>query len=82
MTNISDDPTIAYTEGRMQGKADVLNDLANYDPGEHNLTDPVCCDVCQSYRKLVYELAERWPLAWPWGMQGQSVTGGTEHEQH
>ena len=24
MTNISDDPTIAYTEGRMQGKADVL----------------------------------------------------------
>ena len=41
----------------------VIDDLANYDRREHNLTDPNCCDLCQQYRKLVYGLANRWPLA-------------------
>ena len=78
MPTLSNDQIIAYTEGRTQGKADVLSDLEYYDPNEHDMINPNCCDLCTQYREILYRLVNLWPFVRPWGMQGQSVAGGTD----
>ena len=69
-TPLSNDPIIAHAEGHKQGRADILDDIDHYDPAEHDMENPDCCDLCREYRAILYRLVTRWPHVYPWGMHG------------
>ena len=71
MTMVPEDHAVKmWHEGHAKGREDVLADIDAYDPDEHDMKNPECCDQCQAYRAILYRLVNRWPFVRPWGMHG------------